>query len=144
MDRTALEKILTEQIPLAGAMGVRVLRADDESVELGSELDLNHNHLGTAFGGSLSALMILASYCRLFQMMDGQGHVLLKSSSMEFLKPVTEDLRAVSLAPTKEDREEFLRTYLKKGMARLTLQSVIVLKSGVIAARAAGEFVGRP
>ncbi len=142
MDRLSLERLLREQMPLAEAMDVRVLRAG-EVVELGCLLAPNHNHLGTAFGGSLSALMILAAYCRLFQLMDGQGHVLLKSSSMEFIQPVNEDLRAVCLSPEPAASRIFLDTYQRKGRARLTLTSEVHLSDGTVACRMAGEFVGR-
>jgi len=113
-------------------------------MELGCSLDANHNHVGTAFGGSLSALLILAAYCRIFQMMDGQGHVVLKNTKIDFMLPVKEDLRAICLPPSHEDSQEFLQTYEKKGRARLTLTSEIVLKSGKIAARLTGQFVGQP
>jgi thioesterase domain-containing protein len=138
-----LEKLLRQQMPLAEAMDVHVVRADAEHTELSCSLSKNHNHLGSAFGGSLTALMILAAYCRIFQIMNGQGHVLLKSSSCEFLAPVEEELRAVCLPPQPQDAEEFLRVYNKKGRARLVLQSEIRLHDGRVAARLSGEFVGR-
>ncbi|MBX3021429.1 MAG: YiiD C-terminal domain-containing protein [Bdellovibrionales bacterium] len=143
MERAGLEQLLREQMPLALAMDVRVALADANSIELTCRLAPNHNHLGSAFGGSLSALMILAAYCRLFHLMNGQGHVLLKSSQMEFFKPVHEDLRAICGPPDPREAQEFLKTYNKKGRARLTLVSEIRLTDGTVAARMTGEFVGR-
>ena len=142
MDRAMLEKLLRQQMPLAKAMDVRVLRAD-EIVELGCALKPNVNHMGTAFGGSLSALMILAAYCRLFKIMNGQGHVLLRKSSMEFFKPVTHDLRAVCLQPTAAEVQNFLNIYLKKKRAKLALVSEVYTEDGKVACRMEGEFVGR-
>lgn len=143
MNKTSLEELLREKIPLAKAMDVRVTEADGETIELRCLLEPNHNHLGTAFGGSLSTLMILAAYCRLFYLMGGQGHVLLKSSEMKFLKPVEEDLCAICKAPSEKDSADFLKIYNKKGKARLFLTSEVILEDGSVAARANCEFVGQ-
>lgn len=124
-------------------MDVRVLRVDEKAVELGCKLSPNHNHLGSAFGGSLTALMILAAYCRLFYLMNGKGHVLLKSCKFEFIQPVREDLRAVCLPPSQLESSRFLEVYGKKSRARLHLSSEVLLADGRIAARMQGEFVGR-
>jgi thioesterase domain-containing protein len=142
MDRLTLENLIHEKMPLAKAMNVSVVRADDV-VELSCSLASNHNHLGTAFGGSLSALMILAAYCQLFQLMNGQGHVLLRRSTLKFMRPVKEDLRAVCLLPTPNKAREFLDAYQRKGKARLTLTSEIVLKDGRVACRMVADFIGR-
>ncbi len=142
MDRLSLEKLLHEQIPLAKAMGVKVIKLDDTSVELTSPLQPNHNHIGTAFGGSLSTLMILAGYCRLFVMMNGIGHVLLKNTSMRFIKPVNEELRAVAAKPEETLSENFLKIYAKKKRARFVLTSEIILADGTVACQMTGEFVG--
>ena len=56
------EAFFYEQIPLTRAMGVRVESYDGQQLVLTAPLALNHNHLGTAFGGSLSALATLAGY----------------------------------------------------------------------------------
>ena len=142
MNRIQLETLLHEQIPLAKAMNVKVEYFDSGRVELTCPLTPNHNHLGTAFGGSLSALMILAAYCRLFAIINGKGHVLLKSNSMQFLKPVHEDLRAISIPPDQEASDIFLKTYQKKKRARITLISEILLSDASVACRMTGEFIG--
>lgn len=83
-----LEQRLHRQIPVSQFMQFEVVRLA-EDIELERDLAPNHNHLlGTAFGGSLSALMILAAYCQLFRLINENGHVVLKSTSMQFLIPV--------------------------------------------------------
>lgn len=142
MDQLALEKLLHDQIPMSKAMGIKVVRSDDTIIELSSPLLANHNHVGTAFGGSLSTLMILAGYCRLFVLMNGTGHVLLKNTTMQFLKPVGEELRAIARMPDRKLCDHFLKTLEKKKRARITLNSEIILNDGTVAARMTGEFVG--
>lgn len=140
MNRKALEKRLHTQIPVSEFMQVEVIRLDDD-VELQCELAPNHNHLGTAFGGSLSALMILAAYCQLFRLIHENGHVVLKSTSMQFLLPVKEKLHAICKSPSKKDIQNFTNTFEKKKKARLNLESQIILSDGRVACTLTGEFV---
>jgi thioesterase domain-containing protein len=142
MDAQKLELKLHQEIPLSRFMQVKVVKAEEDFVELECELSPNHNHLGTAFGGSLSCLMILAAYCKVFQLISETGHVVLKSNSSEFFLPVQEKLRAICRSPNSDKIEEFLKTYQKKNKARLTLESHIILHDGKIACSMTSEFVG--
>jgi len=148
MKASDLEKRLHTEIPLSQFMQVRVIKADEASVELQCPLGPNHNHVGTAFGGSLSCLMILAAYCQIFQLIDENrtqdktSHVLLKSSSFEFFHPVDKDLKAICKISDLNAAQYFLKTYRKKGRARLILESQIFLPSGQVACQMKAEFVG--
>jgi thioesterase domain-containing protein len=137
-----LEQRLHQQIPLSQFMQVQVIKADDTEIELQSDLNPNHNHLGTAFGGSLSCLMILAAYCQIFRIINESGHVILRSSSMDFLLPVEQTLRAICKSPSEESVQNFLKVYNKKGKARLSLESQIILDDGRVACTMTAEFVG--
>ncbi len=142
MNPQILENRLHTQIPLSKFMQVQVTKVDDKEVELQCILEPNHNHMGTAFGGSLSCLMILAAYCQTFKLIQANGHVVLKSSSMKFMIPVEETLRAVCKSPSPEDIQSFTNAFSKKGRARIQLESQIILKNGQIACTLTGEFVG--
>ncbi|MEN0059560.1 MAG: YiiD C-terminal domain-containing protein [Bdellovibrio sp.] len=141
MTQKALEELLHRQIPLSKFMQVEVTMTETQ-VELQSELTPNHNHLGTAFGGSLSCLMILAGYCQIFRLLNESGHVVVKSTTMNFNHPVEEKLKAVCSGPSPEEATEFLKMYNKKGKARLQLNSQIILSDGRVACTMTGEFVG--
>ena len=145
MTISELEKFLHQQIPISQALGVKVLRADQQQVELHCPLTPNRNHLGTAFGGSLAAVAILAGYTWIFQECERRGHqvhILLKHTEIKYEKPVSEDLRAICKAPAKEDFENFLKTFEKKGLARLHLTSEIHTAQG-LACLLKGEFVAQ-
>ena len=60
------EEFLCAKIPLTRAMQVRVEGYDKSGLVLTAPLAANHNHLGTAFGGSLAALVMLAGYALLW------------------------------------------------------------------------------
>lgn len=142
MNAKALQDKLHAEIPMSKYMQVQVIHADQQQIELECDLAPNHNHVGTAFGGSLATLMVLAAYCQLFEIINETGHVLLKTSSMNFIYPVEEKLKAVCKAPALEQVQKFQEAYAKKGKARLELKSQIVLSDGRIACEMTGEFVG--
>lgn len=147
--KPALESFLHEQIPLAKALGVSVIEAHDERAEVRCPLAPNLNHLGTAFGGSLGAVLILAGYTWLYQAMESRGfkcHVILRRSEVDYREPVDHDFSAVAKGPFEEELEKFLQMYKKKGRARLTLEAEIATeKNGVsvVACRLQGEFVAQ-
>ena len=86
--------------------------------------------------------MVLAAYCQLFGIINETGHVILKNTSMNFIYPVEEKLRAVCKAPDQDQVKKFQEAYAKKGKARLELTSQIVLADGRVACQMTGEFVG--
>ena len=139
-----LQKFLHQEIPTSIALGVKVLSTSDKKVVLEAPLDANHNHMGTAFGGSLSTLMILASYTWLYQALEGEGkvHVILKENHATYLRPVKENLCSVCYSPSPESFQEFLKVFHRKGLARIKLTSFIEIGEGE-AARMEGEFVAQ-
>ena len=66
-------------------MKVRVASWDEERLVLTAPLAPNHNHLNTAFGGSLSAMATLAGYAMIWlELGQGDGHVVIRDSAMRF------------------------------------------------------------
>jgi thioesterase domain-containing protein len=87
---------LHEQIPLTRAMGVQVEAYDKEQLIVTAPLAPNHNHVGTAFGGSLSAIATLTGYCMLWLLLgDRESHIVIRNSSMNYRRPVRQGIRAV-------------------------------------------------
>src|SRR5882757_2142143 len=84
-----IEDYFHTKIPLTRAMGVKVESWDGSALVLTAPLTLNHNHLGTAFGGSLSTLATLAGYGLLWLLLDDpKVHVVIRDSAIRFRKPV--------------------------------------------------------
>lgn len=145
MDTEELEKFLKKEIPLTAYLGLKVISHGTDKVELRAPLHPNHNHMGTAFGGSLSTMMILAGYTWLYQAMHERNqtvHVILQSQNVEFFTPVQEDIRAICLPPEQSVLEEFFRLYDRKGLARISLHTFIEIAGGK-AASMKGEFVAQ-
>jgi thioesterase domain-containing protein len=139
--RAEIERYFYEKIPLTQAMGVRVESWDEERLVLSAPLEPNHNHLGTAFGGSLSALATLAGYAMIWLELGGQeGHAVIRESAMRFRRPVQGALHAVCRKPVTEILDVFRKDFASTGKARLRLM-VTLEDSGLEAATFEGTFV---
>src|SRR3954464_15095252 len=116
-----VEKFLHEQIPITGAMGLRVVANDDAGFTVEAPVALNSNHLRTAFGGSINAVATLAAYRFLWmELNDEAGHVVVAESSIRFLRPVRETIRAICQRPAAEELTAFRSQFTAKGKARIT------------------------
>ena len=128
MTNVELNQFLYEQIPIAKALGVEVRRSDHTGSEVYAPLKNNINHMGTAFGGSLNAVLITSCYAWLFHHLEKQGlhsHVLIKEGNTEYLHPVDGDFSAICLAPVGQEYMEFQDHFDRKGKARLTLHAYV-------------------
>jgi thioesterase domain-containing protein len=104
---------------------------------------LNSNHLRTAFGGSINALATLAAYGFLWLgLRQGGVHVVVAESSIRFLRPVRETIRASCSRPGREEWAAFQARLSEKGTARIALRATVTEK-GETAAEFAGAFVAR-
>ena len=145
MNSSQLEKFLSDQIPLTKALGVEVREANSTQAVLFAPLEPNRNHLGTAFGGSLAATLILAGYTWLYSYLEQEGHashVLLKGSQTNYLHPVEQDFIISCRAPAETELNMFMEAFIRKGVARIFLESEIVTDYGR-SATFRGEFVAK-
>ncbi len=137
------EAYFHEQIPITRAMGVRVVANDENGFVIEAPVALNSNHLRTAFGGSINAVATLAAYGVLWlELDDASAHVVVAESSIRFLQPVRETIRAICRRPAEEELAAFRSQFAAKGKARLTLR-VSVIERGETSAEFEGVFVAR-
>ncbi|MCW1924941.1 thioesterase domain-containing protein [Luteolibacter arcticus] len=132
MSPAEIEAFLHEKIPLSQAMGVRVESCDAEGLVLTAPLEPNHNHLGTAFGGSLAALATLTGYACLWHALDDrEAHVVIRRSELDYRHPVRGTLRAICPRPEEKELEAFRATFAKAGKARIFLEVTVEEEMGV-------------
>lgn len=140
-DLAATERFLHEQIPLTRAMGVKVESHDARGLVLGAPLEANHNHLGTAFGGSLAALATLAGYALLWlELGNRDAHLVIRRSELDYRHPVTGPLRAICRKPPEAELAAFRAAFAKAGKARIRL-GVTVEEAGRVCMAFEGTFV---
>ena len=92
MDADGLQQYLHEHIPLSRAMQVTVLAASVEEVLLAAPLAPNINHRETVFGGSASAVCILAAWSLVqvrLRAAGMPGRLVIQRNLMEYLLPVS-------------------------------------------------------
>jgi thioesterase domain-containing protein len=132
-----------EQIPITRAMGARVASNDENGFVIEAPVALNSNHLRTAFGGSINAVATLAAYGFLWlELNEVAAHVVVAESSIRFLRPVRETIRAICPRPAAEEWAAFRSQFAEKGKARIALR-VNVIEGGETAAEFEGTFVAR-
>jgi thioesterase domain-containing protein len=139
-----LQSRIDLQIALAKPMGVLVESAEDSAVILRAPLARNSNHKGTAFGGSLYALAVLAGWAWLTRDLASRhldAEAVIHESSMRFLKPVHGDLRACVEIPTRAAIDKFHKVLERAGRGRIRLsvnmheeQSLAAVFDGLFAA----------
>jgi thioesterase domain-containing protein len=143
MQLTDIERYLHEHIPLSGAMEVRVVSATREVVRLAAPLAPNINHRATVFGGSASALAILAAWTLLYVRLKADridARLVIQRNSMEYELPMSHDFSAEARGPADAVWDGFLRMLRRKGRARIQVTALVECrgqKAGVLQ----GEFV---
>jgi thioesterase domain-containing protein len=137
----AAEEFFHARIPLTRAMGVRVVSDDERGFVVTAPVALNYNHLQTAFGGSINAVATLAGYGLLWMELRGEAaHIVVAQSSIRFLQPLRETIRATCAKPDGEELERLRSTLREGGKAKISLR-VRVEEAGMIAAEFEATFV---
>ena len=140
---TELEQYLHEHIPLSKAMAVSVASVDQDEVILGAPLGPNINHRETVFGGSASALAILAAWSLLHTRLRSEGiacRLVIQRNTMEYEKPIAGAFTARSALVEPGRWQHFTRMLARMGKARISVVSVLE-HAGQPVGRLTGEFV---
>jgi thioesterase domain-containing protein len=141
-----LQASLHERIPLSRAMGVVVLESDPERVVLHAPLAPNINHSGTVFGGSASAVAVLAAWATVevrLQAAGQPGRIVIRRSGMDFEQPIVEEFTATGSPPAAADWEKLLATLRRGRMGRIVVRSVLEC-AGQRVGELEGEFAVLP
>ena len=138
-----LQQYLYDHIPLSAAMQVHVLGLSGDEVLLGAPLGPNINHRQTVFGGSASALAILAAWSLLHTRLKSEGistRLVIQRNTMRYDKPLDSAFRARAEAPARDAWDAFTRMLRRKGRARISVRATLLGEDGE-AGELDGEFV---
>lgn len=142
MEEAELERYLHERIPLARAMQVSVTQATVECVALQAPLEPNINHRGTLFGGSASAVAILAAWSlvRLRLLAEGASdRIVIFRNTMQYDRPIGGPFVARARLDPSADWPRFMEVLRHMGKAKIAVGSTLEYQ-GMVAARFSGEF----
>ena len=127
--RASLEKTFHDLIPITREMGIRVLRYDGSTLVLTAPLAPNVNDKGTAFGGSLYSLLVLAGWGLIHLRLRQEGiagDAMIHESSVTYSLPVTDDWQVSCSLPEAAEYQRFIDRLRSRGRARLALASRIM------------------
>lgn len=144
MRAAELTDFLRRSIPLTQALDVHVAEAADGRVRLIAPLAANLNHHGTAFGGSLATLGILAGWTVLHMSLEDAGvaaSLVVRHVELDYLAPVDRDLIADSALP-QADWPRFVETLQRGRRARIDVESQ--LRGSAEAVRVKASYVALP
>lgn len=138
-----LQSFLEGSIPAVRDLRFQLDRVSESEVIARAPLIENSNHMGTAFGGSLYSILVLTSYSWLYSKVTQAGlpcQIVIQTGHIDYLKPVNRTIESRCSGPEKKEWERFLSVFEKKGRARLSLTSQVIVESDV-AATLSGTFV---
>lgn len=143
MKSQELEQFLHEYIPLSKAMGVQVRRSNAEHVVLAAPLVPNRNHQSTVFGGSASAVAILAAWSLLYLRLKQAGlqvRLVIRQNTMKYERPISGRFIASSAASDLPAWDKFQDMLKRKHRARISIK-VRIRCHGEDVGEMDGEFV---
>jgi thioesterase domain-containing protein len=142
-DPATVERYLHDHIPICRAMAVRVVSLDERGVRLAAALAPNINHRSTVFGGSASAVAILAAWALVhFRLHDGglDGRVVIQRNSVEYLRPIDDDFEVFCPPPADDDWLRFRDAVARRGRGRVHLTAELAV-GGLRAGHFEGTYV---
>lgn len=120
-----LQQRIDGEFALAKHMGIIVEAADDAAVVLRAPLELNANYKGTAFGGSLYSVAVLAGWAWLTRYLALRGieaDGVIQESRIRYIVPVHGEMRACAVAPSRQAADRFLKMLSRAGRGRVDLK----------------------
>lgn len=143
MNPSQLQEYLHQHIPLSRAMGVEVITATPDGITLSAPLAPNINHRETVFGGSASAVALLAAWGLLYVRLQHEGiasRVVVQRNTMDYEQPIAGDFTATALIDDASLWRRFIHILQRKGRARITV-TVRLHCEGLEVGQLSGDFV---
>lgn len=140
MTPAELQDYLHTRIPLSRAMAVEVRAAGRGGVTLHAPIEPNINHRDTVFGGSASALAILAAWSALHVRLRAEGlagRIVIRRNTMSYDRPMSTGFTATAEAPGEEACASIAATLARGRPARVSMRARIEsdgIDSGVLEA----------
>lgn len=143
MTPAELTDYLHRNIPLTIAMAVSAIRVELETVVLEAPLAPNINHRQTVFGGSASALAILAAWSLVHLRLEGSGlnhRLVIQRNTMSYDAPIEGAFTATASFSPGNDWRRMLEMLERRGKARVGAVAELGYE-GRVAGRLEAEFV---
>lgn len=146
MTAPELEAYLRERIPLTRAMAVEVRSAGIDGVEVHAPLAPNINHRDTVFGGSASAVAIVAAWSALHVRMRAAGldvRLVIRRNTMSYERPIAIGFTATAAPPVGDAWDKLVATVERGRPARVNVHAQLHCE-GQLMGELDGEFAVLP
>jgi thioesterase domain-containing protein len=140
---THLRTMLAREMPAAQRLGFTVEDVSATAVRLGASFDINRNHQGSAFAGSVNALATLAGWAAVWLTLQEAGieaNAVLQDSEIRYLHPIMTDFSAICPFPTDAERTALLSAVTRHRRGRVPPQVDVVAHRETVA-RFHGRYV---
>ncbi len=138
-----LECFLSEHLPLARAAGVVIDDYDGQCLQVSAPLELNINDKGTAFGGSLYNLCVIAAWGMTdlkTRELGLKGDIVVAKGEINYLRPLTSRLVARAFCPEPELLEKARLSYASKAKAVFNVHAQVNDQQGKLCAEFTGKY----
>lgn len=139
----ALDSFLNTHLPLARAARVTIDAYDGESLQVSAPLDANINDKGTAFGGSLYNLCVIAAWGMTdlkAKELSLSGDIVVAKGEINYLRPLRSRLVAKAFAPDASMLDKALHSYAAKGRAVFTIHVEVRDEQGQLCVEFDGKY----
>jgi thioesterase domain-containing protein len=146
MTPAELQDYLHTRIPLSRAMAVEVRAAGPAGVTLQAPIEPNINHRDTIFGGSASALAILAAWSALYVRLQAEalaGRIVIRRNTMSYDRPMGTGFTATAEAPSDEACASIAATLARGRPARVGMRARLECE-GIAAGALEADFAVLP
>lgn len=136
MTKSELGEFIRKSVPLTESMKLTVEEISDFSVRIGVPFEPNTNHYGTAFGGSISIMGIVAGWALLHSKISDDKIVCrlaIGESRIKFIRPASSDFYAVCNTLNEANWKDFISEFLSVGRASIKLTTEVRSGDDVIA-----------
>jgi thioesterase domain-containing protein len=127
-----LERLIVEEMPITQHLDFSLATDEQGRLRASAPLQPNANHMGSAFGGSLSMLATLTGWAMMHQVvqdavedMKRRVEVMIQESDIEYMRPVYENISVICERPDEDALERFQQMLDRWGRARLDLKCKI-------------------
>lgn len=130
------------EIPMTRHLGLRVDGYTGSELRLSAPLEPNVNDKGTAFAGSLNALMTLAGWGLVHLRLEEAGEkcdIVIHKGELEFSAPIRTPFQAVATLQ-EGDWADCMQRLQSRGRGRILVETRVEA-AGATAARMAGRYV---
>lgn len=125
---TRLEHLIVEKIPVTRHLHFHIHLDENHLPVLEVPLQPNMNHLGTAFGGSLSMLCTIEGWVCMYLFLEDhefEADIVIQRNEMVFTSPVQDDFYVLCEPPEQTELDDFVRTFKRFRKARISIKSIV-------------------